>query len=171
MGRRVNRTEPNSRTNARRPKKGAARDRALAMLLEGRTVPDVAAELGCGRVTVWAWTKDPAFAAELAARRNASRDLAEMHMALAAIQAVETLRAVMAMEPADSGCRWRIAAAETVLRVVWPKPNAAAVAIAGAAAPAGETPNRDPEREAIAAGILASVAERLARAPDVPKVP
>jgi hypothetical protein len=167
----VNRTEPNARTNARRPKKGAARERALAMLLEGRTVPDVAAELGCGRVTVWAWTKDPGFAAELATRRDASRDLAEMHMADAAVQAVETLRAVMAMETADPGCRWRIAAAETVLRVVWPKPNAAAVAIAGAAAPASEIPNRDPEREAIVADILASVAGRLARTPEIPKVP
>ena len=167
----MNRTEPSARTNARRPKKGAARERALAMLLEGRTVPEVAAELGCGRVTVWSWTKDPAFAAELAGRRNASRDLAEMHMADAAIQAVETLRAVMAMETADSGCRWRIAAAEAVLRVVLPKPNAAAVAITGAAAPASEIPNRDPEREAIVADILASVAGRLARTSELPKVP
>ena len=155
----MNRPEPPRRTNARAPKKGAARDRALALLLEGRTVPNVATELGCGRVTVWAWTKDPEFAAELAARRAASRDLAELHLAEAAIEAVGALRAIMGAKYAGPDSKWRIAAAEVVLRLVWPK-SPAAVAIAGAVA---ETAPRDPEREAIAAGILAGVSERRAR--------
>ena len=155
----MNRPEPPRRTNARAPKKGAARDRALALLLEGRTVPDVATELGCGRVTVWAWTKAPDFAAELAARRGASRDLAELHLAEAAIEAVGALRAIMGAKYAGPDSKWRIAAAEVVLRLVWPK-SPAAVAIAGAVA---ETPPRDSEREAIAAGILAGVSERRAR--------
>ena len=153
----MNRTEPPRRTNARAPKKGAARDRALALLLEGRTVPDVATELGCGRVTVWAWTKDPEFAAELAARRGASRDLAELHLAEAAIEAVGALRAIMGAKYAGPDSKWRIAAAEVVLRLVWPK-SPAAVAIAVA-----EPSPRDSEREAIAAGILAGLSERRTR--------
>ena len=149
----MNRTEPKARTNARTPKKGAARDRALALLLEGRTVPDVATELGCGRVTVWAWTKDPDFAAELAERRAAARDLAELHLADAAVDAIKTLREVMAKEYAPPASRWRIAAAEAVLRFAYPRPGPVAVAVAP-----GHPREPDPEREVIAARILAELA-------------
>ena len=150
----MNRAEPSAtRTNARRPKKGPARDRALALLLEGQTVPEVAAELRCGRVTVWAWTKDPGFAAELAARRGAARDLAELHLAEAAVEAVDTLRAVMAERCPPVQTRWRIAAAEAVLRLVWPARQGPA-AVAVAMTPPGPAP-RNPEREAIVAELLA----------------
>jgi hypothetical protein len=152
-GSRVNRAEPSAtRTNARRPKKGPARDRALALLLEGQTVPEVAAELRCGRVTVWSWTKDPSFSAELAARRSAARDLAELRIAEVAVEAIDTLRAVMAERCPPPHSRWRIAAAEAVLRLAWPARQGPAVAVA--ITPPGPSP-RNPEREAIVAQILA----------------
>lgn len=49
------------------------RARAIDLLLAGRTIPDVATEFGVNRRTVWRWTTEPAFAAELARGRDARR--------------------------------------------------------------------------------------------------
>lgn len=153
----MNRTERPT-PNARRPRREAARDRALALLLDGRSVPAVAAALECSRTTVWAWTREPDFAAELATRRERARDIAEWRLAEAAVTAVETLTEIMGQTYAGPGGRWRIAAAEAVLRIVYPprpsSPVAVAVADAGAAAVA------NPDRERIVAEL---VAEKIAR--------
>ena len=46
--------------------------RALDLLLAGHATTAVAAEVGVRRETIWRWTQDPAFAAEVS-RRQAER--------------------------------------------------------------------------------------------------
>jgi hypothetical protein len=121
-------------------------------------VPAVAAALECSRTTVWAWTRDPDFAAELATRRERARDLAESRLAEAAVTAVETLTEIMGQTFAGPAGRWRIAAAEAVLRIVYPPRPSSPVAVAVADAAAAAVVN--PDRERIVAEL---VAEKIAR--------
>ena len=149
-------TSTASTPHARRPRREAARDRALALLLDGQSVPAIADEIGCGRTTVWAWTRDPDFAAELAEHRARALALAESRLADATVKAVETLIEVMGQVYAGPASRVRIAACEAVLRVTYSRaPTPAPADLSPLAVPV-----IDPERERVLAELMA---EKLAR--------
>ena len=50
------------------------KERAIASLLEGRSITEVAADVGVHRATVHRWLNDPAFERELSDRREAFMD-------------------------------------------------------------------------------------------------
>ena len=57
-----------------RPATNVRRSKALALLLEGRTLTEVSAELGIARRQLYRWRQDPDFAEELEARQDELRD-------------------------------------------------------------------------------------------------
>lgn len=101
---------------AKRPPRSAARERALTLLVQGRSDDDVARELGIGRATVWRWrTADPVFAGELLARQRELGDRVTSKMLALADDAAEVLRAVMLDPEAPPAVRVK-AAAEVLTR-------------------------------------------------------
>lgn len=93
-------------SNAPQPK----RQRAIDLVLAGRSHTEVAAELGCRRETVWRWTGDPAFAAELSARRVDRRGAVAAELDAGALDAVRLLRSVVGDAEAPAAARVRAAA-------------------------------------------------------------
>ena len=85
--------------------------RALDLLLAGHATTAVAAMVGVRRETIWRWTQDPDFAAEVS-RRQAERRLA-IHAELDAgvLEAVQMLRGLVADPEAPAGARVRAATA------------------------------------------------------------
>ena len=45
----------------------AQQNQALTLLITGRSIPEIAQELGLHRSTVWRWSREPAFEAEFIA--------------------------------------------------------------------------------------------------------
>ncbi len=86
---------------------------ALRLLSSGHSIPKAAAEIGVGRATVWKWTKEPEFSAELTVYRNKEAAGAQMALSHAVYEAVEVLRHIMADE--DSSNKERTEAAKIVL--------------------------------------------------------
>lgn len=70
-------------------------DRAIDLLLAGRTPSEVGAAVEVCRETVWRWTKDPEFDAELRRRRSAVRSATTDALCEANLEAVRTLREAM----------------------------------------------------------------------------
>ncbi len=87
------------------------RERAMELLLAGNTPPQVAGAIGVNRSTVWRWTQEPDFAAELRQRR-AERKFAILEMLEeGALEAVGCLRAIQGDAAAPVGVRVRAACA------------------------------------------------------------
>ena len=87
--------------------------RGLDLLIAGCSIPEAAKQLGCRRETVWRWTQNPAFAAQLTSFRQArSGDIAQA-LEEGAVEAVHTLREVMG--DAHQGGLVRVRAAEKLL--------------------------------------------------------
>lgn len=87
------------------------RDRAVDLLLEGRSIPDVAGELGVRRETVWRWTQDPEVAAELRARRMERREAKASQLDELADRALEVLSELLEGEDTPPAVRFKIATA------------------------------------------------------------
>jgi len=94
-------------SNRRQPR----RKRALELVLAGRTLPEVGEELGVNRSTVWKWTQDPGFAAELHQARVSRAGALQEAVGAAALDALRYLRAVLDDDTAPSGVRVRAACA------------------------------------------------------------
>lgn len=86
---------------------------ALRLLSAGHTIPKAAEKVGVGRATLWKWTKEPEFSAELTVYRNKEAAGAQMALGHAVYEAVEVLRQIMADE--DSSNKERTEAAKIVL--------------------------------------------------------
>ena len=86
---------------------------ALRLLSAGHTIPKAADKVGVGRATLWKWTKEPEFSAELTIYRNKEAAGAQMALSHAVYEAVEVLRGIMGDE--DSTNKERTEAAKIVL--------------------------------------------------------
>ena len=86
---------------------------ALRLLSAGHTIPKAAVKVGVGRATLWKWTKEPEFSAELTIYRNKEAAGAQMALSHAVYEAVEVLRGIMGDE--DSSNKERTEAAKIVL--------------------------------------------------------
>ena len=86
---------------------------ALRLLSAGHTIPKAAIKVGVGRATLWKWTKEPEFSAELTIYRNKEAAGAQMALSHAVYEAVEVLRGIMGDE--DSTNKERTEAAKIVL--------------------------------------------------------
>jgi hypothetical protein len=86
---------------------------ALRLLSAGHTIPKAAVRVGVGRATLWKWTKEPEFSAELTIYRNKEAAGAQMALSHAVYEAVEVLRGIMGDE--DSSNKERTEAAKIVL--------------------------------------------------------
>ena len=86
---------------------------ALRLLSAGHTIPKAAEKIGVGRATLWKWTKEPEFSAELTVYRNKAAAGAQAALGHAVYEAVEVLRSIMADE--DSSNKERTEAAKIVL--------------------------------------------------------
>ena len=86
------------------------RQRAIDLVLAGRSHTEVAAELGCRRETVWRWSGEPAFAAELSARRVDRRGAVAAELDAGALDAVRLLRSLVGDAEAPAAARVRAAA-------------------------------------------------------------
>ena len=86
---------------------------ALRLLSAGHTIPKAAIKVGVGRATLWKWTKEPEFSAELTIYRNKEAAVAQMALSHAVYEAVEVLRGIMGDE--DSTNKERTEAAKIVL--------------------------------------------------------
>jgi predicted DNA-binding protein (UPF0251 family) len=86
---------------------------ALRLLSAGHTIPKAAEKVGVGRATLWKWTKEPEFSAELTVYRNKEAAGAQMALGHAVYEAVEVLRQIMADE--DSSNKERTEGAKIVL--------------------------------------------------------
>lgn len=86
---------------------------ALRLLSSGHTIPKAAEKVGVGRATLWKWTKEPEFSAELTIYKNKEAAGAQMALSHAVYEAVEVLRHIMADE--DSTNKERTEAAKIVL--------------------------------------------------------
>lgn len=87
----------------------ARKYRAIDLLLAGMTQAETARELKVPRSTVNAWMKSVDFAAELTARRKERRRKVSALIDAAAVQAIETLRALMLDEEQPGAVRARAA--------------------------------------------------------------
>lgn len=85
--------------------------RALELLLAGRTVGEIAAELRVNRATVWRWLADPDFAASIARERDARRTAVGEALDAAAGEAVAVLLAELRNADGRPGDRVRAASA------------------------------------------------------------
>ena len=86
---------------------------ALRLLSAGHTIPKAADKVGVGRATLWKWTKEPAFSAEVTVYRHTEAAGAQMALSHAVYEAVEVLRGIMGDE--DSTNKERTEAAKIVL--------------------------------------------------------
>lgn len=92
--------------------------RALELLLAGRTIGEIAAEVKVNRGTVWRWLGDPTFAAALARERDARRTAVGEALDAAAGEAVAVLLAEL--RNADGRPADRLRAASAILdRAGW----------------------------------------------------
>tara|TARA_R100001079_G_C4342801_1_gene107726 strand:- start:148 stop:567 length:420 start_codon:yes stop_codon:yes gene_type:complete len=89
------------------------KQQALRLLSSGHSIPKAAAEIGVGRATLWKWTKEPEFSAELTVYRNKEAAGAQMALSHAVYEAVEVLRHIMGDE--DSTNKEKTEAAKIVL--------------------------------------------------------
>ncbi|MFO0679989.1 MAG: phBC6A51 family helix-turn-helix protein [Polyangiaceae bacterium] len=83
------------------------RTRALALFLEGADVGEVARETGVSRTTLWRWREDPAFAHELATKRQRVLEAARDDLRATTSDAVAVLRAVLRDDSQPPGVRLR----------------------------------------------------------------
>ena len=89
------------------------RERALDLLLSGWSPPAIAKEVGVGRTTLWRWTQDPEFVAELQRRRRDRRELVQTVLVDSSLEAVAVLHEVMTDKTV--GAAVRVKAAEALL--------------------------------------------------------
>lgn len=101
--------------NFQRGKTVRRREQALAALLTNPSMRDAARESGVGYSTLIRWSKEPEFAAELAAARNEVLDAALERLKTAAFNAVGTLIEVAA-SPAASDMA-RVSSAKAVIEL------------------------------------------------------
>ena len=85
--------------------------RALDLLLAGHATTAVAAEVGVRRETIWRWTQDPAFAAEVSRRQAERRQAIHSELDAGVLEAVQMLRGLVADTEAPAGARVRAATA------------------------------------------------------------
>ena len=85
--------------------------RALDLMLAGHTTTEVAAQIGVRRETVWRYTQDPAFAAEVSRRRAERRMAIHAELDAGVRQAVQMLRGLVSDPEAPPGARVRAATA------------------------------------------------------------
>lgn len=85
--------------------------RAVDLWLAGRTVPEVAAELGVNRSTAWRWAAHPAARRELARLRGARRGALGDGLDAAALDAVAVLAGLLRDGSATTADRLRAATA------------------------------------------------------------
>ena len=87
------------------------KQRALDLLLAGHATTAVAAEVGVRRETIWRWTQDPAFAAEVSRRQAERRQAIHSELDAGVLEAVQMLRGLVADPEAPAGARVRAATA------------------------------------------------------------
>ena len=85
--------------------------RALDLLLAGHATTAVAAMVGVRRETIWRWTQDPAFAAEVSRRQAERRQAIHSELDAGVLEAVQMLRGLVADPEAPAGARVRAATA------------------------------------------------------------
>ncbi len=85
--------------------------RALDLLLAGHATTAVAAEVGVRRETIWRWTQDPTFAAEVSRRQAERRQAIHSELDAGVLEAVQMLRGLVADPEAPAGARVRAATA------------------------------------------------------------
>jgi hypothetical protein len=86
------------------------RQSAIDLILAGNSIPQVAVRLGVHRTTVFRWTRDAAFVAELRRLRAARRYALHEQMQDLATVAIRTLGQIMTDEEAPYGDRVRACA-------------------------------------------------------------
>ena len=84
---------------------------ALDLLLAGHPTTEVAALVGVRRETLWRWTQDPAFAAEVSRRQAERRQATHAELDAGVLEAVQKLRGLVADPEAPAGARVRAATA------------------------------------------------------------
>ena len=87
------------------------KQRALELLLVGYAVPDTARELGVNRSTVWRWTQEPEFAAELRSERASRRYAVQEAIHSVALEAVAYLAELVRDPEAPPAVRLKAACA------------------------------------------------------------
>ena len=85
--------------------------RALDLILTGHSTTDIAAQVGVRRETVWRWTQDPAFAAEVTRHRAERRMTVHSELDAGVLEAVRMLRGLVNDTEAPAGARVRAATA------------------------------------------------------------
>jgi hypothetical protein len=85
--------------------------RALDLLLAGHATTAVAAQVGVRRETIWRWTQDPAFAAEVSRRQAERRQAIHSELDAGVLEAVQMLRGLVVDPEAPAGARVRAATA------------------------------------------------------------
>ena len=81
----------------------------MELLLQGKSPPAVAAEVGVSRTSVWRWTQEPDFASKLSSTREDRRQAIAAGLDLAACDAVRVLHEVMTDERQPGAVRVRAA--------------------------------------------------------------
>ena len=84
---------------------------ALDLMLAGHTTTEVAAQIGVRRETVWRYTQDPDFAAEVSRRRAERRLAVHAELDAGVREAVQMLRGLVSDPEAPHGARVRAATA------------------------------------------------------------
>lgn len=100
------------------PSLEAVRERALELLLQGATCPEVAVELEVHRSTVWRWTRTPKFARHLRAVATERIQAASVRLDLALGTAIDLLEDVVVDK--QQPVTVRVRAAEALLRRLTP---------------------------------------------------
>jgi|TARA_R110002020_G_scaffold211749_8_gene418012 transposase len=86
---------------------------AIRLLSSGVSIPEAAKRVGVGRETVWRWTKEQEFSAELTLYKSQVAVGAQVALNHAVYEAVEALREVI--KDKDSTHKSRIDAAKVIL--------------------------------------------------------
>jgi hypothetical protein len=84
---------------------------ALDLPLAGHASTAVAAMVGVRRETIWRWTQDPAFAAEVSRRQAERRQAIHSELDAGVLEAVQMFRGLMAGPEAPAGAHVRAASA------------------------------------------------------------